>query len=91
MPRDGKATRTRILDAAQTLLQDADTRKALLVTPHVDATGAVALLDHMGEQADNDAAVQRVGVPRAVGDGCGHEGVAVAIVGEEGLVFCHGG
>ena len=36
---------SRNLDAAQTLLQDADTRKALLVTPHVDATGAVALLD----------------------------------------------
>ncbi len=31
---------SRNLDAAQTLLQDADTRKSLLVTPHVDATGA---------------------------------------------------
>ena len=42
--------------------------------------GAVALLDHMGEQADDDAAVQRVRVPRAVRDGRGHEGVAVALV-----------
>ena len=39
------STVSRNLDAAQTLLLDADTRKSLLVTPHVDATGAVALLD----------------------------------------------
>jgi hypothetical protein len=36
---------SRNLDAAQTLLQDADTRKALLVTPHVDGTGAVDVLE----------------------------------------------
>ena len=36
---------SRNLDAAQTLLLDADTRKSLLVTRHVDPTGAVTLLE----------------------------------------------
>src|SRR5439155_19521847 len=44
----------------------------------------------VGEQADNDTAVQGIGVPRAVCDRCGHEGIVVAIMREEGLVFCHG-
>jgi hypothetical protein len=34
----------------------------------------VALLDHMGQQADHDAAVHRVRVPRAVRDGIGEAG-----------------
>ncbi|HEX5811533.1 MAG TPA: hypothetical protein VFY38_05505 [Pseudonocardia sp.] len=36
---------SRNLDAAQTLLLDADTRKSLLVTRHVDPAGAVTLLE----------------------------------------------
>ena len=48
---------------------------------------AVALLDDMGEQADDDAAVHRIRVPRAVADGIGDEGVAA--LGEEGFFF-HG-
>jgi hypothetical protein len=41
---------SRNLDAAQTLLLDADTRRSLLVTPHVDQTGAVALLERATER-----------------------------------------
>ena len=41
---------SRNLDAAQTLLLDADTRRSLLVTPHVDATGAVTLLERATER-----------------------------------------
>jgi hypothetical protein len=41
---------SRNLDAAQTLLLDADTRRSLLVTPHVDAAGAVTLLERATER-----------------------------------------
>src|SRR5256885_5640394 len=36
------------------------------------------------------AAVQGIEVPWAAGDGRGHEGIAVAMMREEGLVLCHG-
>ena len=60
---------------------DLDRRRGVRQAEHVDGeprrheiVGAVALLDHMGEQADNDTAVQGIGVPRAVRNGRGHEG-----------------
>jgi hypothetical protein len=52
-----------------------------------EAFGSVALLDHRGEQPDDDAAVQRFRVPRPARGIGGNEGVAV--FGEEGLI-CHG-
>ena len=46
-----------------------------------EIVGAVALLDHEGQQPDDDAAVQRVRVPRPARGVGGNEGVAVS--GEE--------
>jgi hypothetical protein len=51
------------------------------------AIRAVALFDHKSQQADDDAAVQRIGIPRSVRHLRGHEGVAVP--GKEGMGF-HG-
>ncbi len=48
---------------------------------------AVPLLDHEGEQPNDDAAVQRRRIPRPVGGPGGHEGILVAR--EKGLI-CHG-
>jgi hypothetical protein len=48
---------------------------------------AVALLDHKGQEADDDTAVQRIGVPRPVRNLGGNERVVFS--GEERLI-CHG-
>ena len=47
----------------------------------------MTLLDREGEQADDDAAVQRLGIPGTVGNFGWDEGIAIA--GKKGLVV-HG-
>ena len=64
-------TSTGVVDVRQAEHVDRQPRRHEIV-------GAVALLDHMGEQADHDAAVHRVRVPRPVRDRIGDEGVAAS-------------
>ena len=75
--------------------RDLDRHRYFRQSKHVDRqtrrdeiVRAVARFDLEGEQADDDAAVQRIRIPGSVRDRVGNEGVAV--FGEEGLIF-HGG
>ena len=64
-------TSTGVVDVRQAEHVDGQPRRHEIV-------GAVALLDHKGQQADDDAAVHRVRVPRSVRDRIGDEGVAAS-------------